>query len=220
MSIKNFPNHFFTFVNKTQNGCWEWIGRLSPSGYGLFTLCGYVIHSHRISYEFHKSKIPKKAVIDHLCRNRKCINPDHLEAVTQKENIHRGLGVAAQNILKTHCVRGHEYTKENTTILKHGYRECKKCRKIHTVNRYQRHKSNLKKKAKSYYQLNKEKMSEKNRKRAHIYYQSNKEKMRKKQRVYYLNNIIQCRIANNRRSKKYRENKKIRISHQKPQRKG
>lgn len=69
-------------------------------------------------------------VTDHLCRNPRCVNPKHLEAVTQKENLLRGLAMGALNKVKTHCKRGHEFNKENTYLRPNQDRVCKKCKKI------------------------------------------------------------------------------------------
>ena len=93
-------------------GCWNWLREIiQPSGYGR------VWHgktnknrelAHRWSYRIWKGPLDKHLQIDHLCRNRKCINPSHLEQVTQAENIRRG-----ERSLKTHCPKGHQYTKDN-----------------------------------------------------------------------------------------------------------
>ena len=87
-------------------------------------------YAHRLAYELVKGPISDGLQIDHLCRNRACINPDHLEAVTQRENILRGEGVAALNARKTHCPQGHAYDEENTLILtgrQAGARRCQIC---------------------------------------------------------------------------------------------
>lgn len=86
---------------------------------------------HRVSYEFHKGQIPKGLHIDHLCRVRDCINPDHLEAVTPGENVRRGFGPTGIRYRMTHCLRGHPLIPENIVpyFQRIGKRVCKICHK-------------------------------------------------------------------------------------------
>lgn len=88
--IKTPEDKFWDKVGKT-NDCWFWVGNQYRSGYGRFNLNRRYYQAHRYSYEIHKGKIPNGLVIDHLCRIPLCVNPDHLEAVTNRENIARGM---------------------------------------------------------------------------------------------------------------------------------
>ena len=104
---------FWQRVNKT-TGCWNWTGAITTDGYGSFwvTIVPGVYQSmlaHRFSFMFHGGKLIEGLTIDHLCRNRKCVNPRHLEQVSSRENILRGLGRAAINSRKTKCLNGHPF---------------------------------------------------------------------------------------------------------------
>jgi hypothetical protein len=120
--------------------CWQWTGGISPYGYGIFCFSKHGnFMAHRMSYEIFRGPIPKDLCLDHLCRNRSCINPDHLELVTLYENIHRGIGESATNKRKTHCLRGHPYDEENTIfrLPKNGQpfkRVCRKCLSLWQAN--------------------------------------------------------------------------------------
>ena len=108
----------------TESGCWLWLGTTKPYGYGNFAYMGESWRAHRFSYEHFKGPITKGLEVDHLCRVRSCVNPDHLEAVTHLENVRRGR--ADYNKHKTHCPKGHPYNVENTRIYK-GWRKCRTC---------------------------------------------------------------------------------------------
>ena len=103
-------------------GCWEWAGAIFSNGYGRFG----EKRAHRLSYEFFLGRIGEGLVIDHLCRNKLCVNPDHLEAVTEKENIRRGEGLAAKNARARKCAKGHTLTRGNYYIIR-GTRQCRFC---------------------------------------------------------------------------------------------
>jgi|WetSurMetagenome_2_1015567.scaffolds.fasta_scaffold898528_2 hypothetical protein len=112
-------------------GCWDWAGAKSTAGYGLIgggRRGAPLLSAHRLVYETLVGPIPDGLVTDHLCRNRACVNPDHIEIVTHRVNILRGTGASARNASKTHCPAGHEYTPSNTN-LSVGGRHCRECRR-------------------------------------------------------------------------------------------
>lgn len=127
---------FMNKVNKNgANGCWDWMAsKFTRTGYGQFKLFGKMRSAHRISYELIKGKIPDGLGLDHLCRNRACVNPDHLEPVTSFVNLMRGISLSSLNAKKTHCKHGHEFTKENTYIgfpkNKFPCRQCRECVRV------------------------------------------------------------------------------------------
>lgn len=131
---------------KDVNGCWEWQGYIHTSGYGRYYKShGKTFLVHREMYKYVKGEIPEDLVIDHLCRNRKCANPDHMEVVTRGENVLRGTAPSAQHAKVTHCPQGHPYSGTN---LAHSLnqktgnlaRVCKACRKIYDAKKHLRKK--------------------------------------------------------------------------------
>ena len=112
-------------VEKTGD-CWGWRGHRDRRGYGVVDRGGVKRPAHRVAYELHVGAIPEGLTLDHLCRNRGCVNPAHLEAVTSGENVLRGESPTAINARKTHCIRGHALIPENLYPRKYG-RQCKLC---------------------------------------------------------------------------------------------
>jgi hypothetical protein len=125
-------------------GCWPWLASKTPNGYGKILAFGRIDVAHRVSYELSFGPIPAGLHIDHVCHtvevtcpggdscpHRACVNPAHLEAVTGKVNILRGRSPIAKGAGRTHCIRGHEFTPENTYIwARTGERHCRRCHAI------------------------------------------------------------------------------------------
>jgi hypothetical protein len=124
---------FFKFVNIEIGKCWEWTGCKHPIGYGMFQIrskkSGY---AHKIIWEYFNGKVPEGKELDHLCRNRSCVNPFHLEPVSHVENMRRGA-----NSIKTHCPRGHKYDGFNP-YRNNGFRYCIACLKQQKRDYYER----------------------------------------------------------------------------------
>jgi hypothetical protein len=116
-------------------GCWLWGGYIDAS-------TGYGKHgkrwAHRAVYEMHRGPIPEGLQLDHLCRTRACVNPEHLEPVTLRENVLRGTAPAALNAAKTHCAAGHPFTGANLIVRANGSRGCRTCENAQQRERYWR----------------------------------------------------------------------------------
>jgi hypothetical protein len=135
------PNTEDSFWSRVQcrpyEECWYWAGTIMADGYGHFCWQGKKILAHRMMYELVNGPIPAGVVVDHLCRNRGCVCPFHLEAVTNKENALRGISFTAINAKKTHCPRGHPYDDVRR------WRWCRRCTRRAGLLYYYRHRSRL-----------------------------------------------------------------------------
>jgi hypothetical protein len=129
---------FIAKVEDSPDGCWIWMGasneRYPGFRYGQFNYKGKSATAHRAAYEMFVGPVPPGLVLDHLCRNPRCVNPDHLEPVTHAENMRRGVRWSPEKRAaahRTHCRRGHELTPENTYVWHgpDGYtrRQCRTC---------------------------------------------------------------------------------------------
>jgi hypothetical protein len=107
--------------------CVVWTGAKQRDGYGTFQMDGKSSLAHRVSYEALVGQVPTGLELDHLCRVRACVRPDHLEPVTTRVNVLRGEGPTAVNAAKTHCPQGHPYSPENTRKRPCGRRMCRTC---------------------------------------------------------------------------------------------
>lgn len=119
-----------SYITRREDGCWQWLGGVSGHGYGRFYADGRQQQAHRVMWEARVGPIPPGLELDHLCRNPGCVNPDHLEPVTPKENKLRGVSPLALKAQQTHCYRGHPFTPDNTRLRVRGRgfsRICKTC---------------------------------------------------------------------------------------------
>lgn len=122
--------------NKVEVGdCWTWTGSTNQYGHGHFWRDGKCQYVHRYVWQALAGAVPEGLVIDHLCRNPRCCNPDHLEVVTHQENVLRGESIFAAQAKQTHCKRGHEFTEDNTYVNKRNIRCCRTCHREYERNR-------------------------------------------------------------------------------------
>ena len=122
--VKSIESRTF---HEPNTGCWLYTGDSVKGGYGRVQYFGKKYLTHRVVYVANKGEIPYGKTIDHICNQPCCVNPQHLKAVTHKENTLRGSSPSSKNAVKTHCPKDHEYTEENTFRYKDGRRECRKC---------------------------------------------------------------------------------------------
>jgi hypothetical protein len=120
------PDYIEARIERAADDCWNWTGCLNDKGYGLISFGGRNYRAHRIVWELFNGPFPRGLEADHLCRNRRCVNPAHIEPVTHQENMRRGNG-GAHFAAKTHCPQGHPYAGDNLYTRSDGARVCKAC---------------------------------------------------------------------------------------------
>lgn len=137
------------FTIDPATGCWLWHGAIGGTGYAHARIDGRTQPVHRVIYELLVGPIPSGLQIDHLCRVRHCVNPDHLEPVTHAENWRRGEGGAPQQqAAMTHCMYGHPLDEANTYRY-HGHRQCRACKKLRSQQYDERHREQRRDSARS-----------------------------------------------------------------------
>lgn len=128
---------FWSYVDRSDsNDCLEWTGWSDRLGYGHYRFNHRMMLTHRIAYELIVGPIPNDLPLDHLCRNPKCVNPEHLEPVTPAENQRRGVQprrIKEMHARVTHCPQGHQYTVGNTRFMMSGGYRCRQCRKCNAI---------------------------------------------------------------------------------------
>ena len=141
--LKPVIEYFLSKINVVESGCWEWSGCLDHHGYSHFNDKSSGYKGHRFIYSYFFGDIKSNLVLDHLCKNTKCCNPNHLEQVTQRENILRGSSLFAMKAKQTHCKRGHEFNNTNTYYRKDrpNTRTCRVC--SYNIRKKHRNMNNL-----------------------------------------------------------------------------
>ena len=128
--IKDDEQRFYSKIQQDDEGCWLWAGSVYRNGYGRMSVNNKTVLAHRFAYVLLVGEIPQGKQLDHLCRKRSCVNPEHLEPVSAKENQLRGDTFTARNSKVAYCRQGHPYSGENLYLTPDGRRDCRACRRV------------------------------------------------------------------------------------------
>ncbi len=146
---------------RLQDGCWIWTGPISPQGYGSMSLGWHNAQgAHRVAVKIDGREIPDGLVVDHLCRNRACVSPQHLDVVTHQVNIARGTAPSALRVDADLCLHGHPFNEENTYRNKQGHRFCRACRRERMRADYARNPEKYRARSRANTQAKKERSSD------------------------------------------------------------
>lgn len=156
---------FWAKVAVDPSGCLVWTASTFSTGYGQFKHGGRTVTAHRFGYTALVGPIPDGLVLDHLCRNKRCAAPDHLEPVTDRVNILRGDTLAALLAAKTHCLNGHPFDEVNTRIDSRGMRQCRTCEGDRRVARYAKKRDEINEYRQAWRAANRERLREQERAR-------------------------------------------------------
>lgn len=136
------PEQRFWPKVKRTDLCWFWTAYVNVYGYGVFWNGERRLPAHRYAYELLLGSIPEGLQLDHLCRNRRCVNPNHLEVVSNRENVRRGDSPPGRRARQTHCIHGHPLSGENVFVRANGTRQCRACARYREAQRAKLNKPN------------------------------------------------------------------------------
>ena len=136
MSERERRRFWSKVVMGSRDECWAWLGQITEKGYASFSVERKPYPAHRYAFEVMIGPIPDGLTLDHLCRNRGCVNPFHVEPVTNRVNVLRGIGPSAVNAIKETCARGHDNWRTSRRADGRTYRFCRTCKSNDTLRLY------------------------------------------------------------------------------------
>lgn len=173
-------HRFWAKVAIDPSGCLIWTASGFSTGYGQFKHGGRTLTAHRFAYTALVGPIPDGLVLDHLCRNKRCVTPDCLEPVTDQVNILRGTAPAASNAAQTHCLNGHPFDEANTRVTRAGKRQCRACARERRIARYEANRAEINEYKRAWRAANRGRYREQEQ----AYRDANREELRERDREY------------------------------------